>query len=329
MFHCDEVLANVMLRYTQEYSQAALIRTRAQEVLDQLDIVTDVGSVFDPSKNRFDHHQRSFNMAWHEDENKPAVEGEPFKIKLSSAGLVYKYFGKEILATILKEVWPESTYSEGELEKIYQKLYKNFILEVDAMDNGVKIAAEQNYHVNTNLGTRVSRFNKPWNAPASFKQNEQFRLAMRVAEEELLWHIYSISQVFWPARKQVEEAWAGRETFYPSGEFMYIENSCPWKDHLYNLEIENGKEGIIKFVFYKDGRGMYRVQTVAPKCSGYDMRVPLCKAWRGLRAEELKVVAGELQDIEFVHHSGFIGGTYNLQTALKMAELSIAEAATQ
>ena len=33
-FHCDEVLASAMLRYTKEYEHAALVRTRAQEVLD-------------------------------------------------------------------------------------------------------------------------------------------------------------------------------------------------------------------------------------------------------------------------------------------------------
>ena len=121
VFHCDEVLATAMLRYTKQYENAALIRTRAQEVLDELDIVCDVGGVFDASKNRFDHHQRSFNMAWHEEENKPAVEGEPvvFKIKLSSAGLIYKYFGKEVLKNILSEIWPHSIYSESDLDKIH------------------------------------------------------------------------------------------------------------------------------------------------------------------------------------------------------------------
>ncbi len=41
-----------------------------------------------------------------------------------------------------------------------------------------------------------------------------------------------------PARKQVEDAWAKRLEFSPSGEFLFIENSCPWKDHLYSLETE-------------------------------------------------------------------------------------------
>ena len=79
VFHCDEVLATTMLLYTQSYADSAIIRTRNQDVLDQLDIVVDVGSVFEVSKNRLDHHQRSFNMTWEEDENQPLpTEPLPF-----------------------------------------------------------------------------------------------------------------------------------------------------------------------------------------------------------------------------------------------------------
>jgi hypothetical protein len=56
VFHCDEVLATTMLLYTKAYEESCIMRTRNQDVLDQLDIVVDVGSVFEVSKNRFDHH---------------------------------------------------------------------------------------------------------------------------------------------------------------------------------------------------------------------------------------------------------------------------------
>lgn len=132
-----------------------------------------------------------------------------------------------------------------------------------------------------------------------------------------------------PARKQVEEAWEKRTEFHESGEFMYIENSCPWKEHLNNIETENNLEGLIKFVFFKDTRGMTRIQTVPPsKGSGFDMRVPLAKAWRGLRAEELKKIT-PYPDMEFVHHSGFIGGAWSLDTCLKMGADSLKEFAEQ
>lgn len=56
MFHCDEVLATTMLLHTKEFADSIIVRTRNFEVLDQLDIVVDVGDKFDPAANRFDHH---------------------------------------------------------------------------------------------------------------------------------------------------------------------------------------------------------------------------------------------------------------------------------
>jgi len=42
--------------------------------------VLDVGGVYDPSRHRYDHHQKGFSE----------VFGHGFNTKLSSAGLVYK-----------------------------------------------------------------------------------------------------------------------------------------------------------------------------------------------------------------------------------------------
>ncbi len=109
---------------------------------------------------------------------------------------------------------------------------------------------------------------------------------------------------------------------------MYIENSCPWIDHLYQIEEEHGKQGLIKFVFYKDGRKMFRIQAVPPKGNRFDKRVPLCKSWRGLRADELKKIS-DIPDMEFVHHGGFVGGAWSLDSVLKMADQSIKEQAAE
>lgn len=60
-FHCDEVLACYLLSKHEEFSKHKILRTRDLALLDQCDIVVDVGAVFDPKKKRFDHHQREFN----------------------------------------------------------------------------------------------------------------------------------------------------------------------------------------------------------------------------------------------------------------------------
>ena len=60
-FHLDEVLACFLLRtYIPEYKNCSIIRSRDPAVWAQCHTLVDVGGVYDPSNNRFDHHQKEF-----------------------------------------------------------------------------------------------------------------------------------------------------------------------------------------------------------------------------------------------------------------------------
>ena len=47
-FHCDEALGCFLLRQTDSYREAEIVRTRDESVLSELDIVIDVGGNYDP-----------------------------------------------------------------------------------------------------------------------------------------------------------------------------------------------------------------------------------------------------------------------------------------
>ncbi len=55
-----------------------------------------------------------------------------FGTKLSSAGLVYKHYGKQIIAQLLG-----LPMESPEVGTVYTAVYKNFIHGVDAIDNGL------------------------------------------------------------------------------------------------------------------------------------------------------------------------------------------------
>jgi uncharacterized UPF0160 family protein len=97
-----------------------------------------------------------------------------------------------VLANILREVW-NTTYTQSQLDKFYSRLYYSFIQEIDAIDNGVSVADEPRYRISTDLASRVGRFNKEWNSTADKNQEEQFKKAMAVTEEELMWQIRSFT----------------------------------------------------------------------------------------------------------------------------------------
>lgn len=54
---------------------------------------------------------------------------------MSSAGLIFKYFGKEIVANICAK-W-KTELSDEEWKELEADIYSKLFLEVDAIDNGV------------------------------------------------------------------------------------------------------------------------------------------------------------------------------------------------
>lgn len=64
--------------------------------------------------------------------------GKPWVTKLSSAGLVYLHFGHRLVSQVLK-----TQVDHNVTKKIYDKIYENFIQEIDAIDNGISQTDEE------------------------------------------------------------------------------------------------------------------------------------------------------------------------------------------
>lgn len=156
-------MATSLLLRTNEYKNSIIVRTRDAEIHKGLDLLCDVGGTFDHATNRFDHHQKVFDSTWLDDKlsdqkeepkeetKKEGEEGgkkEEKKAitKLSSAGLIYKFFGKEVIRNICKSEWKQDI-SDEMVNKIWEKLYKVVILEIDAIDTGVNQADDLLYSI--------------------------------------------------------------------------------------------------------------------------------------------------------------------------------------
>jgi len=61
-----------------------------------------------------------------------------WETKLSSAGLVYVHFGQKLLSQLLER--PED---DQMVNTLYDKMYENFVEEVDAIDNGINQTEEK------------------------------------------------------------------------------------------------------------------------------------------------------------------------------------------
>ncbi|KZT02746.1 GAMM1 protein [Laetiporus sulphureus 93-53] len=313
-FHCDEALAVFLLKRTKTYGNADLTRTRDTAILDTCSIVVDVGGVYDESTQRFDHHQRGF----------VEVFGHGFNTKLSSAGLVYKHFGKEVIANRL-----QTTVKDERVETLWLKLYKEFIEAVDGNDNGVSqypTDLKPRYRVRTDISSRVSFLNPAWNEPVNAQAvDARFLEASSLVGEEFLSRLDYYANAWLPARRLVAEALNRKQEADSSGKITVFEQFVPWKEHLFDLEAEMqiSSESQPIYVLYPDETSKnWRVQAVPTAPDSFESRKALPEAWRGLRDDVLSSMSG-IEGGIFVHASGFIGGNKTKEGALQMAKLAL------
>ncbi|CAH0550553.1 unnamed protein product [Brassicogethes aeneus] len=319
MFHCDEALACFMLKQLPKYESAEVVRTRDMEVLATCDIVVDVGAVYDPKINRFDHHQREFEHTL------STVRPELAKnktIKLSSAGLIYAHFGMEVIENLLTR--RDIMLTTEALENIYIHVYEGFVEEMDAIDNGIPMYGEgiPRYRINTDLSSRVHRLNPDWDISDEETIQKCFYKAVDLVGVEFTEILLEATTIWWPARDIVKKAIKNRHNVYSTGEILLLEDRCPWKDHLHSLEEEMGIKDEIKFCIFHDAKSSWRVQGIPKDPGSFICRVFLHKEWRGVRDEVLSKVSGVDGSI-FCHATGFIGGNQTKEGALQMAIKSL------
>ncbi|KAK8806884.1 hypothetical protein WA588_005683, partial [Blastocystis sp. NMH] len=304
-FHSDEALAISLLRSLAAYRDYAIVRTRNDDILSKCDIVVDVGAEYDPAKKLFDHHQKSFTETF----------DDHHKTKLSSAGLVYKHFGRDIIRALCPH-----PLSDTELQVVYRRMYDNFVEEIDGVDNGIDpFCGERNYSVTTGLSSRIKRLSIPWNQQSSTEQElNRFRLAMSMMLEEFAERLYGQTDVFLPAREIVVEALDKAKTVHPSKEIVVIHQDCPFMDHLMELEKERRIEGRTKFVLVHNKDDSWRVRAINLKQGSFALRQKLLPHFCGLRDDELSKACG-IANCVFVHSSGFMGINKTFDGALQMA----------
>ena len=153
--------------------------------------------------------------------------------QLSSVGLIYRHYGREIIQAFAAEAKVE--VNTQLLEEIYLRLYRGFVEHVDAIDNGIdhgdnikynirfpslcclphilahsqpQHADSQPRHGSTTLSSRVGKFNPKWNdkGVTDATRNAAFKKAMLVCADEFASRVEDMLLVWLPARSIVAQA---------------------------------------------------------------------------------------------------------------------------
>lgn len=312
-FHADEALGIYLLRLLPQFKDAKLVRSRNPKDWEESDIVIDVGGQSDDVKF-FDHHQREFEGTF----------SENYNTKLSSAGLVYKKYGKDIIKEVLGY---DSEANAKEIEILYEKVYKDFVESVDANDNGVS-----NYpsdlkpkfnEKNFTLASAVSNMNPGAFESATDKDfDEKFLIASEFMGKIFINLLNNYGKSWLPAKQFVEKAFHQRFDVHPSGKVILFDCFLAWKEHLYALEKVNNAVGEVLYVLFPDSGNNWRISAVPVSSTSFESRKKLPEPWRGLRDEELSEKTG-VEGCVFIHAAGFIGGCKSKEGVLQLAKMAV------
>lgn len=316
-FHADEALAVYMLRLLPRYRYATLVRSRNPADWEASDIVVDVSGKYDGVKY-FDHHQREFGSFFN----------DQYSTKLSSAGLVYKHFGREIISTVicLDEAVPQD---KAKIDFLYDKIYSDFIEAVDANDNGIDMYENKDALTprfkdrNFCIAGMVSNLNPSWESDATDHDfDRQFAIASKLIGDAFFNYLTYMGNSFLRAKQYVVDAFAARFDVHESGKILVLDRFIPWKEHLFNVEKENGAQGEPLYVLFPDSTGSWRIAAVPLNASSFDSRKKLPEPWRGLRDDALSHASG-VPGCVFIHAAGFIGGAKTKEAVLELAKKSL------
>lgn len=278
-FHADEVMATAILVRT--FGTISVSRVfNVPEDLPEESIVYDIGG------GRFDHHQKGGN-GMRENE-----------VPYSSAGLIWKEFGPQILKDTLNP------------EKIWRIADSMLIQGIDAVDNGS--LPKTDYPASPmSISRIISMMNPRYDETVS--SDEKFAEAVELAGKILDMVIQdAVSTV--SAEQIVEEAIESAD-----GAIMVLSMFVPWQSCL--LHSDNLKAQKILYVIFPSNRGGYNCQAVPDKPGSTSQRKALPESWRGLSGLQLQEMTG-VQSATFCHNAGFMCGAATLDDAVALAKLA-------
>ena len=299
-FHCDEVFAYAVLRLALGLTEAGrdhrLLRTRDPKLIQAGDIVWDVGTVFDPATNRFDHHQRGAPLR---------ADGTPF----SSAGLIWQVYGAKAVAALLD---PGATPQLA--AAIAGDLDETILRRIDELDNGVSLRGPL-ADDGLGLGRLIGDFNPSWDsreASGPDADDAAFAAATAFAEGVLRRRVDGLR-----ARYAADAIVRTAHAAGADPRILVLDRGMPWKNTVFDHDLP------VIFAVSPASNGNWMVDTMPPERDSFAQRLPLPEAWAGLEREALATASG-VSDAIFVHLRRFVGAAASREGAIALAERALA-----
>lgn len=251
-FHADDVFAVATLLLALDDIDVQVVRSRSQEVIDAAEWVIDVGGIYDPAAQRFDHHQ-------------PGAPVRDNGVPYAAFGLVWKHFGEVLCGSL----------------HVAQAIEQKLVLPIDAGDTGVSL-----YQLNQlsiapyELYQVVKSFAPAWGSGGS--KDMAFIEAVEWAKGLLQ---RSIAQQ--RAIQTMDEIVA--QTYEQSEDKRLLMFDVPVSAL---AAIQFPEVEVVICPDDPDSNSNWTATTVRKTLESFESRVQFPESWAGLREEELAEVSG-------------------------------------
>ena len=268
-FHADDVFACAILQiYLDKAGEKyEIVRTRDQADFDRGDFVFDVGGIYDPSKDRFDHHQKG------------RAGTRENGIYYAACGLVWKKYGPLIAGAEVADALDK---------KIFQAL--------DAVDNGQDLS--KNIFENVfpySVPSVVGAYNLSWKEDDSAEYG-QFIKASEWAKEVVKREIVQMQSSI-----ESEKDVLGQYSNASDKRLVILEK--PYSRQEINRVLVNFSEPVY-FIYPKSDGSGWKIEAVRVSSSSFESRKQFPAEWAGLRDEDFQKASG-VADAYFAHDGRF------------------------
>ena len=285
--HADEVFATAILSFIEE---PVVVRTRNINILEKSQgIVYDVGGKYDAENGFFDHHQIDFKRERSD------------RIKYSSAGLIWEYYGREVLKVL--------GCDEKFLQEAQDMVDYELIKGIDANDNGQSKEVGE-----MSVSAMISLYNPNWDEN-KLSKDEAFIKACNAAREILVLEIKKVLSKL-KGGAIVRDAITKRQ-----GPILMMSRFIGgWIEEVLSSTLPSAQK--ILYGIYVGHDKNWCIRAVPPSAGNLmEQRKPFPCSWRGLSGEALEKACG-IKNVVFCHKAGFFAVAATKEAAVEMAEKS-------
>lgn len=281
-FHSDDVFSVATLDLFFD-GDISVTRTLDPEIINDADVVVDIGFEYDPERHRYDHHQKG-------------GAGERDGIQYASFGLVWKHFGMELCGGD-KDVW--------------NVIEKQIAQPIDANDNGQEVYKPVYDDIGPcTVQAIVGSYKPHWKSDKS--TDDAFMEAVAFAKDFLKRSIEN-------ARAYVDGVRESR-AYYDKAEdkrvIVFDEASTVSDAERIAALVEYPEP--IYIVRPDPDRGGWRVKGVPKTGATFETRHPLPQSWGGKKDQDVADASG-VPDALFCHRALFTCSARSKEGALQMA----------